>query len=920
MPVRKTIRNILNQNPALVALGLFLFFTVLIGTANHLLINNFKAIEKTHAFENLNGIGKLKVNQIQQYLRERKGDAVVGSKSLSNPTTQRWLKNPSGNAPRAIQQPLEAIIIAYQYGGALLLDDKTNVRYASGQYTGLTKTGKSLASSALQENTVIVSSIYFGDPSAPDKPLLDIFIPLTDPDTSAAMGVLVLRDDLHYLFSLIQSWPVGSDSGETLLVTKDGNDVLFLNELRFQEGTALKLRIPIKATDDARFIPSVEMLGNDYYGPLEAFDYRNRPTLAFNVAVPDTPWGIVVKIDTAEVLEHVDHLKIIIWIITAFFILGAGIVLWLWWHKQKIEHLAQQGLAAVAADLRISAIAFETHEALIITDCHPKILRVNKAFEKITGYTSEEVIGQNPNLLKGERKPVTFYEEMWGAIFRDGQWSGEMLDRRKNGEVFPAWLTITGVADSDGTLTHYVGSFFDITERKKAEQDIHQLAFYDPLTKLPNRRLLLDRLQHALASSARSGRYGAIMFIDLDNFKTINDTKGHECGDILLIEAAKRLQSCVREGDTVARLGGDEFVVMLEDIKGEVKHAAALADDVGEKILAALNRPYIVKEHELHSTASIGINMFVDRSSSADELLKYADIAMYQAKAAGRNALRFFDPEMQTILEARTTLEADLHQALAGQQFELYYQAQVDDTGRIHGAEALVRWIHPQRGMVPPTQFIPIAEESSLILDIGQWVLETACRQLALWSNDEQKSGLVIAVNVSAQQFKLRDFVEKVATTMSEHHVDPSRLKLELTESVVLDDLADIVTKMHALKALGVGLSMDDFGTGYSSLSYLKLLPLNQLKIDRSFVNDIATDPSDAIMVRTIIDMAHNFRLSVIAEGVETEAQLAFLRQHGCMMYQGYLFSKPVHIEDFEALLGKSLAMPGKDDFIGGML
>ncbi len=913
MPARKTILNMIDKSTAFVALGLFLFFAVLIGTAGHILINNFKAIEITHAFESLNGIGKLKVNQIQQYLRERKGDAVVGSKSLSNATTQHWLKNPSGNAPPTIQRPLEAIIIAYQYGGGLLLDDKANVRYASGQYSGLSKTAVSIALRALQENTVIVSSIYYGDPSTPDKPLLDIFIPLTDPDTSAATGVLVLRDDLHYLFSLIQSWPVNSDSGETLLVTKDGNDVLFLNELRFQEGTALKLRIPIKTTDDARLIPSVEMLGNGYYGPLEAVDYRNKPTLAFNVAVPDTPWGIVVKIDTAEVLEPVDRLKIIIWIITAFFILGAGIVLWLWWLKQRTEHLAQQELAAVAADLRVSAIAFETHEAILITDCQPKILRVNKAFEHMTGYTAEEVIGQNPNLLKGERKPVTFYEEMWGAIFRDGQWSGEMLDRRKNGEVFPAWLTITGVAAPDGTLTHYVGSFFDITDRKKAEQDIHQLAFYDPLTKLPNRRLLLDRLQHALASSARSGRYGAIMFIDLDNFKIINDTKGHDCGDLLLIEAARRLQSCVREGDTVARLGGDEFVVMLEDIKGEVKHAAALADEVGEKILATLNLPYLIKDHALHSTASIGINLFVDRGTSADDLLKYSDIAMYQAKASGRNALRFFDPEMQNILEARTTLEADLHQALAGQQFKLYYQAQVDDTGRIHGAESLIRWIHPQRGMVSPAQFIPIAEESSLILDIGQWVLDTACRQLALWSNDEQKSGLVIAVNVSAQQFKSRGFVDNVAATMREHHIDPSRLKLELTESVVLDDLNDIVTKMHALKALGIGLSMDDFGTGYSSLSYLKQLPLNQLKIDQSFVRDIVTDLGDATMVRTIIDMAHNFRISIIAEGVETEAQLTFLKQHGCLAYQGYLFSKPVPVDEFEALLEKPWEMPWND-------
>jgi len=439
--------------------------------------------------------------------------------------------------------------------------------------------------------------------------------------------------------------------------------------------------------------------------------------------------------------------------------------------------------------------------------------------------------------------------------------------------------------------------------RKLAEEDIHRLSFYDPLTNLPNRRLLLDRLQHALATSTRSGRHGAILFIDLDNFKAINDTKGHNFGDLLLIEVAQRLQSCVREGDTVARLGGDEFVVMLEDLGSMAEHAAAQAEEVGEKILSALNRYYLIKEQEFHCTASIGTSLFIDRGASADELLRYADMAMSQAKKAGRNTIRFFDPKMQAALEARTILEADLRQALAGQQFRLYYQAQVDEAGRIFGAEALVRWIHPQRGMVPPCQFIPLAEETSLILDIGQWVLETACRQLASWSNDEQKCDLVLAVNVSTRQFKLADFVDRVAAVIREHRINPSRLKLELTESMVLDNLDDIVAKMHVLKALGVGLSMDDFGTGYSSLSYLKQLPLDQLKIDRSFINDIVTDPLDAVMVRTIIDMAHNFGLNVIAEGVETDAQLAFLKQYGCMAYQGYLFSKPVPVEEFEALL-----------------
>ena len=897
---------------------MFLNFVVLCCAASYILIDNFKQIEKARAFENLHGIGKLKAGQIQKYLQERKGDALVGSKFLGSSQVQHWLNNPSGEVPSVARQPLEAAIKAYQYGGALLLDDKANIRFGSGQYPELSKTAKSLASRAIKENTLLVSSIYFGDPSNPDKPLLDVFVPLLKPDASAVMGVLVLRDNLQFLYALLQTWPVESLSGETLLVTRDGDDVLFLNELRFKKETALKLRLSLRRSADALLVPTIEMLKNGYFGPLEAVDYREKPTLAFNIAVPDTPWGMTVKMDSDEVLEHVRRLQIIAWIIAVFFILGAGAILWTWWNKQRIEQLAKAELDKVAADLRISAIAFETHEAIIITDCHPRILRVNKAFCDITGYAAEEVIGRNPSMLRGDKKTKMFYEEMWAAIFRDGTWSGEMVDKRKNGEIFPAWLTITAVTDSEGVLTHYVGSFFDITERKKSENEIYNLAFYDPLTTLPNRRLLIDRLQHALASSERSGRHGAIMFIDLDNFKVINDTQGHDFGDMLLVDAARRLQSCVREGDTVARLGGDEFVIMLEDIKGDMEQAVTLADEVGEKILATLNKPYMLKGSEFHSTASIGISLFANRELPADTLLKHADIAMYQAKGAGRNTLRFFDPKMQSVLEARATIESDLRRALAERQFRLFYQAQVDDTGRIVGAETLVRWMHPQRGMIPPIQFIPIAEESTLILDIGHWVLETACRQLASWANDEQKRGLVLAVNVSAKQFKLKDFVDKVETVVREHNVSPTLLKLELTESVVLDDMADIVVKMHALKAIGIGLSLDDFGTGYSSLAYLKQLPLDQLKIDRSFVNDIATDPSDAVMVKTIIDMAHNFHFDVIAEGVETDAQLAFLKLHGCNAYQGYLLSKPVPVEEFEALLGRPCW--GEDDFRGAGL
>ena len=555
--------------------------------------------------------------------------------------------------------------------------------------------------------------------------------------------------------------------------------------------------------------------------------------------------------------------------------------------------------------LRVAAVAFETHEAIMITDANGSIIRINQAFHDITGYSSEDVLGKNPRILSSGRQDKQFYADMWQQLLGNGTWTGEIWDRRKSGQIYPKWLTITAVKDGAGKTAEYVAIFSDITARKQAEEEIRNLAFYDALTRLPNRRLLMDRLRLALSVSARSNYYGAVLFLDMDKFKTLNDMLGHDYGDLLLIEVAARIQSCVREADTVARLGGDEFVVLLEEVEEHAEGASQKAALIAEKIRAALSVPYQLRGNEHHSSPSIGVSLYRGNEESVDALLKHADMAMYQAKDSGRNAVRFFDPAMQLAVETRAALEADLRYAVSGQQLHVYYQIQVDNELRPLGAEALVRWIHPTRGMVSPAQFIPIAEESSLILDIGGWVLDTACRQLGEWAKNEATCNLTLAVNVSAQQFTQADFVEKVATVLRVCHVEASRLKLELTESVVLNDVTDVVTKMHALKALGVSLSMDDFGTGYSSLAYLKNLPLDQIKIDQSFVRDIATDPNDAVMVRTIIDMAKNFRLNVIAEGVETEAQLAFLKEHGCMAYQGYFFSKPVPIEAFTKLVGQ---------------
>ncbi len=488
-------------------------------------------------------------------------------------------------------------------------------------------------------------------------------------------------------------------------------------------------------------------------------------------------------------------------------------------------------------------------------------------------------------------------------INRTGRWEGIIRNRRKSGEIYSESLSITTVKDSNDTVINYVGTFIDNTLSNEATDKIKRLAFYDSLTGLPNRRLLIDRLNKAFASSARSGREGALLFVNLDNFKDINDTLGHDIGDLLLQQTAQRLESCLREGDTVARLGGDEFVVMLEDLSEQPIEAAALTKAISEKILASLSQPYQLATHEYHSTSSIGATIFSDHGKSGEELLKRADIAMYQAKKAGRNTLRFFSTKMQDVINARTTLGSELRIALEKQQFQLYYQIQVNNLWNPFGAEALIRWPHPERGLVSPIEFIPLAEDTGLILPIGQWVLDTACAQLKVWQQNVLTRDLTLSVNVSAKQFHQAEFVAQVQSAVQRHTINPQLLKLELTESMLLERIDDTIATMHTLKAIGIRFSLDDFGTGYSSLQYLKQLPLDQLKIDQSFVHNLAVDSSDRAIVRTIIAMANSLNLDVIAEGVETEDQRQLLLGKGCTHYQGYLFGKPVPIEQFEELL-----------------
>ena len=525
----------------------------------------------------------------------------------------------------------------------------------------------------------------------------------------------------------------------------------------------------------------------------------------------------------------------------------------------------------------------------------------NQASEQLYGYTAEEAIGANlldliiPPPMRDDVRAQLQHMFATGEVIP----AGELQLQRKDGtpvHVFSshAYIQVPGHPPEMFCID------IDISGRKAAEDEARYLAFYDALTQLPNRRLLVDRLQQVLVNGARSGLTTAVLFVDLDNFKTLNDTRGHEVGDLLLKDVAQRLRSCVREQDTVARLGGDEFVVVLQNLSSDAPEAAAQARTLGELILAQLRQPYELAGHEHHFTASIGVTLLNNQRDSVDEVLKQADMAMYRAKDAGRNTLRFFDPDMQQAVNRRALLETELHNGLRRAQFLLLYQPQVDSQGRVTGAEALVRWQHPVQGMVPPSEFIPLAEESGLILPLGHWVMETALRQQARWQQDPQFARLSLAINVSARQFLQDDFVAQVLALVRQTGANPAQIKLELTESLLLDNVDSVIATMRALKAHGLGFSLDDFGTGYSSLSYLKRLPLDQIKIDQGFVRDVLLDASDAAIARSIIALAGSLGLSVIAEGVETTAHHQFLLAHGCQAFQGYLFGRPLTLEDFE--------------------
>lgn len=549
--------------------------------------------------------------------------------------------------------------------------------------------------------------------------------------------------------------------------------------------------------------------------------------------------------------------------------------------------------------LRLAANTFESQQGIMITDKDANILRVNKAFTQITGFSAQQVLGKNPRILQSGRHDSEFFQNYWQQLLVHDKFEGEIWNRRKNGEVYPEWQTVTAVRNELGEVSHYVSVFSDITEKKDAENKIHNMAFYDPLTNLPNRRLLLDRFDQELAIAKRHKQFGAVLYLDLDHFKVLNDSQGHLVGDELLIQVASRLASVLREEDTPARLGGDEFVVLLHANSESLDAAADHAMVVAEKVREQLNRPFVLGHYQHQIGTSIGIALFPEDQEHPDAVLQQADTAMYRSKSSGRNAINFFQPSMQEAADLRLSLEQDLRGAIAQGRFILCYHPQMNVEGKIVGAEALIRWEDKIKGRLSPGDFIPVAEESNLILMIGKWVLMEACHQIKMWQDDGLYPLPYVSVNVSSRQFRQQDFVEQVKYAIESTGITPSCLGIELTESVMIVDIDDTVAKMKALKTLGVSIAVDDFGTGYSSLVYLKQLPLDVLKIDRGFVRDILNDTSDAVIVETIISMAKHLNIRVIAEGVETAGQLAFLKQKGCTIFQGYFFDQPLTAANF---------------------
>ncbi len=692
-----------------------------------------------------------------------------------------------------------------------------------------------------------------------------------------------------YLYSLLKQWPIVSESAESLLVRKDKDEVVFLNDLRFKDNAALNLRYSIKNNS----LPATKAV-TGFTGIVEGVDYRNIKVIADVRAIPDTPWFMVTRIDQREIYAPLRG-RLWITIISVLAVITAlGLVFVVISRQQRLTYYREQYETSLRLKI-YGQIFSQNSEGIMVCDKNKHITLINDAFTKITGYSAEDAINQNPKLLSSGKQSKAFYLSMWAEINKKGRWQGEIWNRRKNGSEYPEWLTITVLhSGNKRDVTNYIGVFSDISKHKEDEENIRYLAHFDALTGLPNRTLLKDRIDQAINAAQRERDSLAILFFDLDRFKNVNDSLGHQVGDLMLAEVASRLELIIRKKDSAARLGGDEFVVLLPETSSD--GAAILA----KKIIDSISVPFLFQNNKLSITLSLGIAMYPEDGDNVQSLLQAADTAMYRAKDSGRNQFQFYTIELFKRTKRRLEIDNALRGAIDRQELRLYYQPQIDLlSGKLIGCEALLRWEHGELGKVSPAEFIPIAESSGQILSIDHWVFHEAIRQMAIWK-EKGMLDFIVAVNLSAIQFHHQDLLVMVQDALAKQNLPAHYLELEMTEGLMIDDVELMIKVIESLHRAGIKLSIDDFGTGYSSLSYLKRFKIDKLKIDQSFVRDINSDPDDAAIVITIIRLAESLGLKTIAEGVETLEQQQFLHDNGCNEVQGYFYSQPIPADEFE--------------------
>ena len=789
---------------------------------------------------------------------------------------------------------------AYGFQGVFILDENGVVRDlpVTPDARPPTAYGVKLVKEAMRTGQAVLTDLHPGA-EAP-RVRLDLVVPIFahgDARNRAIAGIYFRIDAQRYLFPLLQSWPTPSTSAEVILLGREGDEVVVLNNLRHRDNTALMLRFSVT---DKKSMASMMARGEG--GLMEETDYRGIRVIGAARKVPDTPWFLVAKMDREELYAPTRRSAWIVAILTFTFLAGAGAATGLWWRQQRAQFLVRHyegKLKRRVLEQKYNALTRYANDIILMMDGTGRIIEANERAIQAYGHSRGELLRMNVRDLQAPEALASF-DVNWNRCGAGGL-VYETAHRHADQSIFPVEVSARSIETEGRHIRQAI--IRDITERKRYESQLERQANYDELTGLANRNLVQDRLNQALAFSHRHDCGLAVIFIDLDHFKNINDGLGHDAGDLLLTQVATRLVGNVREGDTVARQGGDEFVLLLPEIRAEED-----VPEITQKLVKAMSAPFDINGRELHITCSIGIASYPKDGEDRQTLLKNADAAMYRAKEMGRNNAQHYAAEMNFKAMERLVLENGLYHALGRNEFLLHYQPQVDlRTGEITGMEALVRWQHPELGLVSPAMFIPVAEDSGLIVSIGEWVLRTACAQNKAWQLAGFKP-ISVAVNLSARQFRQPDLAEMVAGILSETGLDSACLELELTESLVMQDVEKTIATLSKLKAMGIKLSVDDFGTGYSSLSYLKRFPIDTLKIDQSFVRDITTDPDDAAIAKTIISMAHDMQLKVIAEGVETEAQKSFLQQRHCDEMQGYLFSRPVPAAEFETLFREAAA------------